>query len=317
MIIPIEFKFAKEIYLIKLFNGVFAAFRRPIGDYQINMFTLLAVIWVVVALGLLIRFFYWYRKMVGRIYRFQKHNVSMDRLGGTNPIVISSAVASPMAIGLFKSKIVLPDIPYQPEELQCIIQHETIHIVHKDVWFKFVAEILCCLFWWNPIIHLLNKEVEQTLEIKCDLRMTRHMHKQDKATYLRALMNAVKKEKEVSEGITQYRLISNMRFFSTKSISLKERFRIISKNKGENHERRIQTLLMVFTICMFLLSYTMVFQTRFDPPDQNIMGIGFTPVQIEATKDGEYRLIHSDGSSEEIPEELVSIMEQDGVTVFR
>jgi beta-lactamase regulating signal transducer with metallopeptidase domain len=317
MIIPVEFKFAKEIYLQKFFNGIIRALVKPIGYSQVNMLTVLIVLWVVVALALLIRFTYWYRKMVRRIYRFQKHNVHMDHVTGTTPIVISSAVASPMAIGLFKSKIVLPDIPYQPEELQCIVQHETIHIVHKDVWYKFAAEILCCLFWWNPIIHLLNKEVEQTLEIKCDLRMTRHMHKQDKATYLRTLMNAVKQEKEVSEGITQYRLISNMRFFSTKSISLKERFRIITKSKGENQERRIQTLLMVFTICMFLLSYTMIFQTRFEPTDQNIIGMGFTPLQIEATGDGEYRLMYSDGSSEEIPEELVLQMEQDGITVFR
>jgi beta-lactamase regulating signal transducer with metallopeptidase domain len=321
MIIPVEFAFAKEIHLQKLYNGVFTVMKRPIGNSQINSFVILAAIWIVVSLGLLIRFVYWYRKMIRRIYRFQKHDVRIETISGDIPVVVSAAVASPMAIGIFKSKIVLPDVYYQPEELRYILQHETIHIAHKDIWLKLTTEILCCLFWWNPITYVLNKQVEQTLEIKCDLHMTRHMRTEDKRTYLKTLIQAVKQEKEANEGITQYRLISNLRFFSTKSISLKERFHIVTKCKKEKNERTVQTLLMIITVCVFLLSYTMVFQTKFEPPSSYIESVGFTVLPSDSTlqgsEEGEYTMILSDGSTIRISEAEALLLEREGLHVQR
>jgi beta-lactamase regulating signal transducer with metallopeptidase domain len=321
MIIPVEFVFTKEIHLQKLYNGVFTVMKSPIGNSQISPFMILIAIWIVVALGLMIRFTYWYRKMIRRIYRFQKHDVRMETISGNIPVVVSAAVASPMAIGIFKSKIVLPDVCYQPEELQCILQHETIHIAHKDIWLKFVAEIFCCLFWWNPITYVLNKQVEQILEIKCDLHMTRHMRTEDKKVYLKTLIQAVKQEKEASEGITQYRLISNLRFFSTKNISLKERFHIVTKCKREKNERSFQILLTVFTVCIFLLSYSMVFQTRYEPSHSLGENSGYIVLPLDGTlyesKEGKYEMILTDGSTLEISEEDALILEKEGLNLQR
>jgi beta-lactamase regulating signal transducer with metallopeptidase domain len=321
MIIPVEFAFAKEIHLQKLYNGVFTVMTQPIGNSQIYPFMILAAIWIVVALGLLIRFVYWYRKMIRRIYRFQKHDIRIETISGDIPVVVSAAVASPMAIGIFKSKIILPDVYYQPEELRYILQHETIHIAHKDIWLKLTTEILCCLFWWNPITYVLNKQVEQTLEIKCDLHMTRHMLSEDKKVYLKTLIQALKQEKEVSEGITHYRLISNLRFFPTKSISLKERFRIVTKCKREKNERSVQTLLMIITVCVFLLSYTIIFQTKFEPSNSYIESIGYTALPADSSlyenEEGEYQMILSDGSMLKISEEEALMLEKEGLSVFR
>jgi beta-lactamase regulating signal transducer with metallopeptidase domain len=39
---------------------------------------------------------------------------------------------------------------------------------------------LICLLWWNPFVYLLKADLEQILEVNCDLQVTRHMTDNEK-----------------------------------------------------------------------------------------------------------------------------------------
>ena len=85
----------------------------------------------------------------------------------------STKVSSPLVIGFLKPKVILPksiteQLPNQ--QLKAILLHEHAHIQRKDNWFGLFQELLAILFWWSPIIRILNKQIHVEREISCDLR---------------------------------------------------------------------------------------------------------------------------------------------------
>jgi len=71
----------------------------------------------------------------------------------------SSAVNSPMAMGIFQPMIVLPQSLYQnlsPAELGSILVHETAHIHHRDQLFGILQRVFMALYWWNPMAYSLS-----------------------------------------------------------------------------------------------------------------------------------------------------------------
>ncbi|MFT4939717.1 MAG: bla regulator protein BlaR1 [Paraglaciecola sp.] len=85
----------------------------------------------------------------------------------------STKVSSPLVIGFLKPKVILPksiteQLPDQ--QLKAIVLHEHAHIQRKDNWFGLFQELLAILFWWSPVIRILNKQIHVEREISCDVR---------------------------------------------------------------------------------------------------------------------------------------------------
>lgn len=88
-------------------------------------------------------------------------------------VFASSKVSSPLVIGFVNPKVILPkSITEQLSEpqLEAILLHEFAHIERKDNWFGLFQELLAILFWWSPIIRVLNTQIHLEREIACDLR---------------------------------------------------------------------------------------------------------------------------------------------------
>lgn len=45
------------------------------------------------------------------------------------------------------------------------------------------------LFWWFPLTYLLNYELDESLEIKCDCNVIKGLNKSQKTEYLTALLH--------------------------------------------------------------------------------------------------------------------------------
>ncbi|MDL2288342.1 M56 family metallopeptidase [Oscillospiraceae bacterium OttesenSCG-928-F05] len=89
-------------------------------------------------------------------------------------LYISKDVPAPMSVGFFKPIILLPDdmLLDRDEEIRYIIRHEIQHFHHKDIWAKTFVNVLVCLIWWNYFAYLLRDDVEQILELNCDLKVS-------------------------------------------------------------------------------------------------------------------------------------------------
>lgn len=84
------------------------------------------------------------------------------------PLAICPALETPMAVGLFRTKIYLPHEGYSLQEMEMIFRHELIHWCRKDLWYKFVLLLARSIHWFNPLVWLLTKRANRDLEISCD-----------------------------------------------------------------------------------------------------------------------------------------------------
>lgn len=90
----------------------------------------------------------------------------------------SREVGSPVAIGLWKPCVVLPSGACQrhgEDELQAVLAHERAHVERSDPLAALVQRVLVSLFWWNPVMHILSRRIEECREMACDQMAARQM----------------------------------------------------------------------------------------------------------------------------------------------
>jgi len=108
-------------------------------------------------------------------------------------ILLSSRIMTPLAIGIFKPKIVLPaGMDFQDKsKLQYILAHEFCHIKRLDALWKLLAVGVACLHWFNPLIWIAFVLANRDLEISCDAWVVKKFGKHTKKTYAYALISMV------------------------------------------------------------------------------------------------------------------------------
>jgi len=143
---------------------------------QINVTDLLIFVWVAGAAYLLVRYalkYNGYNHVIKIVEGFSKDEYAeslLAELVGTNKkfrVYRNAKVNIPIAI-TSRAYIVLPDIVFTPEELKVILLHEWKHIVDRDHLSEVVISIICCIFWWNPLVYLLKENFSFARELKCD-----------------------------------------------------------------------------------------------------------------------------------------------------
>lgn len=135
--------------------------------------------------------------------------------------------------------------------------HELSHFTNGHLFFEFAFQLFLCIFWWNPILRLLQNDFTQLLEIQCDTTVTKHLHAEDTLAYMSTIVHVIK-DTTISECKNTF---SKSSLFLTESIcdrSEKERFHILHLQYKIN--KTIPTILIItlITAVLFLLSYTVI-----------------------------------------------------------
>lgn len=87
-------------------------------------------------------------------------------------IYVTKMPVTPSTIGVFRPKIVMPEIilkEYEQKEFQTILLHEKIHIQLGHLMFYFLWDILRVLLWLNPLLTIGTKFFREDMEEICDL----------------------------------------------------------------------------------------------------------------------------------------------------
>ena len=87
-------------------------------------------------------------------------------------VLLMPEMRTPAIYGLAQPKILMPDNHYTERELNFILRHEMMHYYHRDMLVKILCEVLCIIYWWNPIVYLLRKIIARVIEINVDCRLT-------------------------------------------------------------------------------------------------------------------------------------------------
>jgi len=170
-------------------------------------------------------------------------------------VFTSTKVSSPLVVGLVKPKIIIPKSiteQLQHEQLSAIVLHEYAHIKRKDNWFGLFQELIAILFWWSPVIRILNKQIHVEREIACDLRAVAQM--KNSKQYAQSLIDCAKLM------VIEQRSVLAMGLFSKKK-ELHYRVGAILKNQGAKRPK----ILMITALCIGLSVTTIQATQTFSP----------------------------------------------------
>jgi beta-lactamase regulating signal transducer with metallopeptidase domain/thiol-disulfide isomerase/thioredoxin/protocatechuate 3,4-dioxygenase beta subunit len=103
-----------------------------------------------------------------------------ERLGLRHPprLLLSPAPCGPAAFGVLRPVVVLPDAMASlgASALDAILAHELAHHRRRDPCINWVQLTLTAVWWFNPLLWVLNRQIRRVREDCCDdLLLTRNL----------------------------------------------------------------------------------------------------------------------------------------------
>ena len=157
-------------------------------------------------------------------------------------------IASPVMIGFFRPGIVLPVGDMEDKELFYIFVHELIHYKQRDMFYKWLIQIVVCAHWFNPFVYLLEKEVNQSCELSCDEKIISVLDDKAKREYGDTLISFMRSKNLYKSSLASVTLTEGAE-------QLKERLNAIMNFKKKTRWGIfISLLLTVMLVCGFTVS---------------------------------------------------------------
>ena len=84
-------------------------------------------------------------------------------------IYINNNLKTPLTFGILIPKIILQDHILADEKLlDHVLIHELMHIKKFHILLTHLVNIIACIYWYNPLLWLSLKYLDQDIEINCD-----------------------------------------------------------------------------------------------------------------------------------------------------
>lgn len=291
MFVPFEFWYTHSIRV----EDVLPTIRRmlvatiSIGPYEIHVWRILCVIW---ALGIIASFGHKvvsFRQVARCVSRFpqvqwseigEKYGLKLEAYGDLSKtrLVISETVNSPCVIGLLKPCLLVPRLSFEKDHLRYIIMHELMHVKNKDILWKILVDLLCTMFWWNPIFGYLKKELFRLIEMRNDMVIISRLSGEEQVRYMECL-------KEVALNLPKKEVSFGVAFSISDYYELKRRMQLIA---GTNRFSRCKQVVVIVMMCIGLFaSSAIIFEPHTLLSEEEAGGI---PVTAENT----YLIINQD-----------------------
>ncbi len=174
-------------------------------------------------------------------------------------------VTSPLTFGYFCPTILIPQGGiYNDEELYCVFLHELTHHRHKDAWIKLLVQILCSLFWWNPLVYVFQKDVDQILELHCDAAVCAKLSSEKQCDYLSAIVNTIHFSKKAQNPRRQQAATTSELTWDGKKERVQQRLQILLNiSESPRHTKRYYLLICLLMCVVLFLSYFVSLQPSF------------------------------------------------------
>ena len=221
---------------------------------QINIVAGLFLVWAVLALVLFVRKITLYQSFTqyikagnAEISDIKILNLLSDceeklNIKARVELYHNALIASPMMIGFFHPSIVLPVRELEDKELSYIFVHELIHYKQKDMFYKWLIQIVVCIHWFNPLVYLLEKEANKSCELSCDEKVISILDEKARHEYGDTLISFLKSNNLYKSFLASVTLTEGAE-------QLKERLGAIM-----NFKRKSKLITMISLLAAFLLS---------------------------------------------------------------
>lgn len=270
--LPIELYIAKTVPCQVILPDIRRFLSAPIGLTNHSLINVFLYVWWTMVIVKIIAFYTKHRKaqrLLERIDQYQEKNINdiLDTVcreyACKNPFKVRKidAYRSPFIVGLVHPTIVLTQSAFECKNLEFIIRHEAEHFFHKDLWIKYLVEVICIIYWWNPFVYILKKEFDSVLELRNDVCVTEKLNEDKKLEYLNCLLDIAK---------MNYRYEDKNLFLAfsrgAKIGNLEQRFDFIL-NKYATDRRHIYPIYLVASIMVMIMSFSFILEAyRIDVP---------------------------------------------------
>lgn len=264
MMIPLNFPFTITIPLAEILPRINTVLFYKIDGTVIKTWHILVAIWLLEAIRRLVLMIGWNRECRRFLAPFRIDNVSeypeiLEVLKEYNlsslPVHIVPASVSPELFGAYNTALVLPkDILSNKEELKFACCHELEHYRSYDLWLKLFADLTLCIQWFNPLVHLLHKELILAFEMSNDRKV---MHGCTEAQRMNYALSIIKISKTLKESPIKQMGLS---FTRIDDFNMKQRILFLSSpNYGKIKRRGVSIFFRyVLVIAMLIVSFVFV-----------------------------------------------------------
>lgn len=229
----------------------YTAVRRPditlIYDLLLPLYFGIALLLLLKKAVIYNRFVHFVKAGMTRITDTQILNLLSEacgQVGLRTPVTLytNSAVTSPMTIGLFHPFLIMPDTKMNPEELRCILLHELTHIKRLDILYKWWVQFTICLHWFNPLVYLMGKEINNSCELSCDEVIVQNTDTATRKIYGDTLLHSLAYAGRQKDNFASVHLSRNAEL-------IKERLGAIMKYRKSSTAVTIITTIITILIC--------------------------------------------------------------------
>jgi beta-lactamase regulating signal transducer with metallopeptidase domain len=112
-------------------------------------------------------------------------------ISGNIPVYTSSYTGTPFLSGIFKPRLVLPDVKFTPEDLRCVFLHELTHYKRHDTGLKCLMLIINSIHWFNPFAYIARRDIDRMCEMACDESIVRSMNDKERRQYCKLTLNVL------------------------------------------------------------------------------------------------------------------------------
>lgn len=143
--------------------------------------TIASILWLVVALGILVRLLvsFLYLERLKRdalpLGVDSRHALTRydraDKGARDVRVCVSSEINIPVAVGIFDAMILLPsDLVHELDasDLDRVLLHELAHVRRSDDWVNLFERITQALFFFSPGIYWITRQMDLEREVACD-----------------------------------------------------------------------------------------------------------------------------------------------------
>jgi beta-lactamase regulating signal transducer with metallopeptidase domain len=210
----------------------------PSGN-KIDAYLIVTICWLAVAGGMLLWHIAGYCLTVSRLKK-GRALLTADRI----PVYESARISTPLLTGLFRPVIYLP-CGFKNAELA--VRHELCHWRRGDIWSKWLVQLAVCIHWFNPMAHLMKKEMNRLSELSCDEAVIRDMDEGERQVYRQMIVDTLRLSSGLG-GLMIAAIGSNKKW-------LRERlFEIMNKHIVTKKSVAVMVVSVCFIIGTVLLS---------------------------------------------------------------
>lgn len=299
---PFEFPISTNIYFPKFFSKLFSDLCYPffpIGKPVFSIWHFCLLFWAVGTVYQIYRYLRSCRSLqlyikshcrevtnLERYYALSEQICREEKRQNRFRIMEAKFLPIPLVCFFKVPYILIPcDLKLSDEDLYFILRHEMSHFFHHDLWLKFVIEVLCMFYWWNPFCLLLRKRCDTLLEMRVDQNLVSGNPKAC-AAYLECLLRVIKQTGRPASSRTA------VFFCSNNQTALVKRFVMLKNNTGFSSRKNYLKLPLLLTVvALYFCSYLFIFEASYLLPS-----IANDPTIIIPTPKNTYIIDNSDGT---------------------